>query len=1622
MKDIKPILSQLEQLNINLWVEEERLLYSAPTGAMTPEIRQTIKENKPEIITLLIEKNQTAQQTIFPMDNNTDIQAKIANLSPEKKELLLRRLAEKQLTQENKIVRNNDCNSYPASFTQTRFWFLNQLEPDSPVYNMPKALKFSQELKIENIKQALNQIITRHETLRTTFRSENGELKQIIAENWSLELPIINLTEEDNFEKLATEIIEKPFNLAQDLMLRATLFRLANNEYILLLVNHHIISDGWSSKIIIKELLTCYETLEKRTTNTLPELPIQYGDFARWQKKQFEQRLYKKQLEYWKEKLSGQLPILNLPTDKKRPLIPSYQGKSISFLLNNEIQKKLKQISQQEKVTLSMLLLAAFQVLLYRYTGQEDIIIGSPIAGRKKLETENLIGCFLNTLALRNQLNSNLSFRQFLQQVKQVSLEAYENQDLPFEKLIEELQPDRNLSQSPIFQVMFNFLNTPENSSLNCPSFKERINLKQNRALFDLTLYVRQKQAGIEITFEYSTDLFESATIERMTRHFQMLLRGIINNPDEKISHLPLLTQAEKQQILIDWNNTTTAYPKDKCIHQLFEEQVAKTPNKIAVVFEEQQLTYSQLNEKANQLAHYLQKLGVKPETLVGICVERSLEMIIGILGILKAGGAYVPLDPNYPQERLQFMLEDAQISVLLTAEKSEDKLLSYPGKIVCTDTEWDKIEPESKENLKSAVCSQNLAYVIYTSGSTGKPKGVLVKHKSVNRLVKNTNYINIHPSAKIAQIANTSFDAATFEIWGALLNGAKLVIFPKETILQLELFIEQLKEKELDTIFITTALFNQIASIHPQAFNTFKYVLFGGEKVEPKWVKEIIEKGKPENLIHVYGPTENTTFSTWYPVNNVAKNADNLPIGKPISNTKIYILDTNLQPTPIGVVGELYLTGDGVTRGYLNRPELTAEKFIDNPFGAGKLYKTGDLARYLPDGNIEFIGRIDNQVKIRGYRLELGEIETILNQHLEVKEAVVIVREDTPDNKNLLAYIVAKSQPPTISELRSFLATKLPEYMIPNGFVFLEKLPLTPNGKIDRKALPLPDTTRQELETNYLAPRNELEIKLTQIWEEVLGIKGIGITDNFFELGGHSLLSVKLLSEIEKTFNQKLPLTVLFQLTNIEQQAKLISQKQAKESHQKLPITNEEYRHILALTAGWKWKRVKEEGLIVGTNTNGTLPPLFWCSNGFGETSFLANYLDENQPLYGLFSGYGWVNEENIKKLAAYYVSEILTIQPNGNYFLGGYCLGGKIVFEIAEQLQNLGKQVALLMLTETYIPRQYLGKLVLIFASQSNLNPYNFSRVDSQIDWYQQFEMGLEIEIINSNHHIFTEANQIDILGETIKKYINHQQLSQQNYNFLFEKSAYKAQITTQRTLNISTGKTYLLPVKVKNISSLVWETKSVDNFIYVGYYLSKNEQKEKLYSDERIALPMLVKPSEEVELLVPVTAPLLPGDYLINLFLIHSPLVVFQNEEINNQIIEITVNESEGSSFRAEITAQEYLNLSVEEQVKIPVKVKNISSGIWKFFPHTPIKLGNHWLDENEQVIQWDDGRTYLPEKFAPSEEIELSLTVTAPKQPGNYLLELDLVQERVTWFAQKGSQKTIVKVEVKQRNRL
>ena len=1074
----------------------------------------------------------------------TNIESKIANLSPQHKDLLLRRLVQKKLTNQNKIIRNYGYKSYPASFTQTRFWFLNQLEPDSPVYNMPKALNFNQELNIEYLKQALIKIITRHETLRTTFALENGELKQNIAQNWSLELPIINLTnyrnrnkdEETTFKELSTQIIEKPFNLSQDLMLRGALFHLINNQYILLLVTHHIISDNWSSQIIIKELLTLYTDLETQKNNLLVELPIQYGDFAIWQKKQFEQELYQKQLDYWTTKLSGQIPILNLPTDKKRSLIPSYQGKSISFLLSKQLVSDLKKLSQQEEVTLFMLFLASFQVLLFRYTGQEDIIVGTPIVGRKKLETENLIACFLNILALRNNLNSNFTFKELLQEVKQVSLEAYANQDLPFEKLVEVLQPDRNLNHSPLFQVMLNFANPPEDFSIDCPSFIKKVNIKQDIALFDLSLYIRQKQAEIEITFQYSTDLFRADTIERMTGHFQTILAGAVNNPQQKISHLPLLTKGEEQQILREWNHHKVNYPKDKCIHQLFEQQVEKTPDAVAVIFEDQKLTYRKLNEKANQLAHYLQKLGVKSGTKVGICLKRSFLIIIALLGILKAGGAYLPLDSDYPPDRIKFMLEDANINFLLTQKSLLTQIPLPISNIVCLD-EQNFIAQENKTNPVNNNISADLAYLIYTSGSTGVPKGVQIVHRSLTNCLSSLQIIlNLQQEDVFLAVTTISFDIAAVELFLPLIVGAKLVIASAETVNEPFLLLEAINYYQVTAMQSTPSRWQMLINIQSEKYPlSVAKIWSGGEALNKQLAHQLHHLA--QELWNLYGPTETTIWSLVDQVTNPKQ----ILIGKPIANTQVYILDKFQQPTPLGVAGELHIAGEGLAIGYLNCPQLTAAKFIDNPFGKGKLYKTGDLARYLGNGKIEFLGRIDYQVKIRGFRLELAEIEANLNQHPNIKETVVIALENQHQDQYLVAYLIAQDKQPDREELRIFLAQKLPDYMIPSVFVGLDAFPLTANGKIDRKALPEPDFTAYR-EQQFIAPRNQIEVTLAQIWQEVLAIEKVGINDNFFRLGGHSLSATQVISRIRNSFKIDLPLRYLFEFTTIGELSKYLS------------------------------------------------------------------------------------------------------------------------------------------------------------------------------------------------------------------------------------------------------------------------------------------------------------------------------------------------------------------------------------------------------------------------------------------------------------------------------------------------
>ena len=941
----------------------------------------------------------------------------------------------------------------PLSWAQERLWFLHHLEGESGAYTMPFAIRLVGNLNIKALEQAIGEMVRRHEVLRTRFEIEHDKPIQVIATDIAITLPVVDLQNVADpwkqVEQLAIKEAYKPFDLAKDPVLRVKMWQVATDEYVLLIAIHHIAADGWSIGVLNRELSAHYRAITTGSAVELPELSVQYADFTLWQRQWLTTQVLEPQLSYWKQQLAAAPPLLELPTDRPRPAIQTFRGGTERFQLDALLTSRLRQLSHKSGTTLFMTLLTGFVVLMSRYSGQTDLVIGSPIANRNRKEIEGLIGFFVNTLALRFDLSPELTLKALLEQVRQVSQNAYDHQDLPFEMLVEELQLERSLDRNPLVQVMFALQNAPTNP-WDLPGLKvEKTHWGLEAVRFDLEVHLWEVAEGLEGYCYYSSDLFDAATIARMMKHFQNLLEAIclqhaganVTNLEQPVSQLPLLTAQERQQLLVEWNATQTDYPADQCIHDLFTAQVAQTPDAVAMVFGQQNLTYQELNAQANQLAHYLQKLGVKPGFLVGICVERSVSMVVGLLAILKAGAAYVPLDTEYPTERLAFIIEDTQISVLLTTQKLTDAIPKHQACVVCFDSDADAIALFSQQNPIAEVTPDNLAYVIYTSGSTGKPKGVAVTHRAVNRLVMNTNYINIEPTDVIAQAANYAFDAATFEIWGALLNGARLVGVSKDLALSPKDFAAFMRSQKISVLFLTTALFNQIAQEVPYAFNSLRHLLFGGEAVDPKWVKEVLENGAPQRLLHVYGPTENTTFSSWYLVQDVPKDATTIPIGQPISNTQIYLLDPQLQPVGVGVPGELYIGGDGLAKEYLNQPELTVQKFIPNPFLRGRgaeeqggtggdilpdspsplplirrggptfpssrLYKTGDKARYLSDGNIEFLGRIDYQVKIRGFRIELGEIETVLSQHPLLQESVVVVREDTPGDKRLVAYLV---------------------------------------------------------------------------------------------------------------------------------------------------------------------------------------------------------------------------------------------------------------------------------------------------------------------------------------------------------------------------------------------------------------------------------------------------------------------------------------------------------------------------------------------------------------------------------------------------------------------------------------
>jgi amino acid adenylation domain-containing protein len=1010
----------------------------------------------------------------------------------------------------------------PLSFAQERLWFLDQLERGSASYNLPAALRLAGALDEAALERALGEIVRRHEVLRTVFHEVDGGAVQVVAPFAGFALPVDDLSglsetaREAEVRRRAREDAARPFDLAEGPLFRAALLRLADEEHVLLVCLHHIVFDGWSSGVLFRELGALYAAFARGEPAPLPPLPVQYADFAVWQREQLAGEALDRQLAYWKARLAGAPALLELPTDRPRPAVQSHQGARETFDLPRALLDRLQALGRSEGATLYMVMLSAFQLLLSRYSGSEDVVVGSPIAGRTRKEVEELIGFFANTLVLRTDLSGDPSFRELLGRVREGTLGAYEHQEVPFERLVAELQPKRSMGHSPLFQVMFALQNA-DRSGFGVEGLRmEGVGAELETTKFDLGLTAVPHDGGVHGTLEYSTALFDRATVRRMLGHLERVLEQVAADADVRLSCLVLAGPEERARVVVEWNRTERPYPRGVCIHELFDAQVRERPDAVALVWGEESLTYRELDARANQLANHLVRLGVGPDVRVGVLLERSAELIVSILAVLKAGGAYVPLDPGYPAERLRLMLSDSSVRVLLSRSELAEVVEAHDLAVVHLDQAAGALASESTEAPRSGATPENLAYIVYTSGSTGKPKGVMVAHRHVVQLVCETDYVRFGPGDRVAQASNASFDALTFEAWGALMNGATLVGIPRDVLLSPSALREMLREERITTLYQTTALLNQLSREQPDVFAPLRDVLFGGQAADADSVRRLLKAGGPERLLHMYGPTETTAWCSWEKVEQVAEDALTVSVGRATGNQRIYLLDSVLNPVPVGVPGEAYVGGDGVVRGYLDRPGLTAERFLPDPFASepgARMYRTGDRLRWKADGKLEFIGRVDEQVKIRGFRIEPGEIEAVLSAHAEVREARVIVREDEPGEQRLVAYVVGEAG---ADALREHLRESLPEYMVPAAFVALERIPLTPNGKLDVKALPAPEGDAYG-QRSYEAPLGAVEAALAAIWGEVLGAERVGRWDHFFELGGHSLLAVRVVSRVRQ-------------------------------------------------------------------------------------------------------------------------------------------------------------------------------------------------------------------------------------------------------------------------------------------------------------------------------------------------------------------------------------------------------------------------------------------------------------------------------------------------------------------------
>ena len=1056
-------------------------------------------------------------------------------------------------TPNREVLTTQPTRTAPLSFAQQRLWFLDQYEPDNILYNIPAAIRLNGALDVPALERSLNEIVKRHEALRTTFAAVSDRPVQIVHKVRDFRLSVIDLRETSPQEKDATaarltaEEARKPFNLAEGPLLRVKLLRLAEDDHVLLITMHHIISDGWSTKVLIREIGELYEAHANGREATLPELSIQYADFAAWQRGWLQGERLEEQLSYWRTQLADAPPLLELPTDRPRPTFKTFHGANVQLSFSKSLSDEIARLSRREGATLFMALFSAFATLLYRYSGQSDILVGTPIANRNRAETESLIGFFINTLILRTRFTEQMTFRELLGQVRETALDAYAHQDLPFEKLVEELQPERTLSHSPLFQVVFHLQNAVTESLSLSGLNMSTMGVETDTAKFDLSLSMAESKEGLFGALNYNTDLFDAATIRRMARHFEQLLEAAVANPDEQISRLRLLSETEKKRLLFEWNDTRRDYAND-LVHLAFAAQTELTPDAVALRFEQHELTYSELNQRANQVGRYLQKLGVGLEVMVGIFLERSIEMLVGLLGILKAGGTYVPLDPASPAERLSFISRDARLSVVLTRAGLKEFFPDCGARLVSLDTDWETIAHEDSANFDSAVTAENLAYVVYTSGSTGRPKGVLVEHRQLSNYIHAVRErLGLDDCTNFAMVQPLTVDSCVTAIYPPLLTGACLHLISEECAADGPALASYFRKHQVDGLKIAPS---HLSALHqtsePSHLMPRKRLIIGGESSRRSFGEQLRTLAAGSVFNH-YGPTETTVGVTTYCVDETVKDLRSvtLPIGKPLPNVQAYVLDQHLEPVPFGVAGELYIGGKNVARGYLNSPALTATRFIPDSFGdekGARLYWTGDVVRYRDDGQIEFLGRQDQQVKVRGFRIEPGEIETALREHENVQDAVVAAYGDVHGDTQLAAYVVSGDGPAvTSNELREFLREKLPEYMVPHLYIFLNKLPLTPHGKVDRRALPQPEGGERELDAPFVAPRNAIEEVLAEIFAEVLRIERVGVNDNFFDLGGHSLLATQLVSRVRKTFQPDLPLRKIFEAPTVASLASLL-------------------------------------------------------------------------------------------------------------------------------------------------------------------------------------------------------------------------------------------------------------------------------------------------------------------------------------------------------------------------------------------------------------------------------------------------------------------------------------------------